>query len=286
MVWLGGLLLYNPISALSIGRIRMTKNTAIIVLTVYMFVSILWILNLINEIEATAVKLTADLNNMKTRVEQVKTQYADMVTKYVQKELEVVELTMQLEYREAQLGQVGFEVGELTRQLEYREAKLGQVEFEAQSANTEISSLIKEIGELTTLAENNKYYFYYTKPEQQYGVQNLATYIRSREWTREYEEGVFDCSEMSAALEWRLENQGFQTIIVVGDSPSNPGVHHAWLLVETSNGKYTPVEATRMSVVFQGTQYYNYNFENDQRVETIQEDMKYSSTRFDRWKSQ
>ena len=139
--------------------------------------------------------------------------------------------------------------------------------------------------ELKTLAENSKYYFYYLKPEQQYGIQNLATYIRSRKWNREYEKDVFDCTEMSTALEWRLENQGFHTFIVIGDSPSEPGVGHAWLLVETSNGKYTPVEATGMYVVYSGSQYFNDYFEYDQQFETIQEAMEYSPTGYEWWKS-
>jgi len=45
-------------------------------------------------------------------------------------------------------------------------------------------------------------------------------------WTRPYEEGVFDCSERSAYLEWYLENHGFEAYIA-----ENATRHHVWVLV-------------------------------------------------------
>jgi len=43
--------------------------------------------------------------------------------------------------------------------------------------------------------------FYYIKPEQKYGVYNLSDWLNRWKWIRPYQEGVFDCSEMSAYLE-------------------------------------------------------------------------------------
>ena len=44
-------------------------------------------------------------------------------------------------------------------------------------------------------------------------------------WTRPEEKGVFDCSEMSAYLEWYLENHGFDTVIY-----TNSTQEHAWVV--------------------------------------------------------
>ena len=88
---------------------------------------------------------------------------------------------------------------------------------------------------------------------------------------------------MSSALEWGLENEGYNTIIVTGDSPSGNANKHAWLLVETNVGKYTPVEATQMSVVDRSSSYFDAYFEYEQRFDTIQEALSYSSAEFTWW---
>ena len=60
-------------------------------------------------------------------------------------------------------------------------------------------------------------------------------------WTRSNDEG-FDCSEMSAYMEWYLENHGFDTIIA-----TNYTEHHAWVVVKhlkSEDGDYSdyPIE--------------------------------------------
>ena len=132
--------------------------------------------------------------------------------------------------------------------------------------------------------EFGKFDFYYVKPEQKYGVYDLADWLEKWEWIKPYEEGVFDCSEMSAYLERKLENEGWHTKIVIGDSPSGSGLH-AWLLVETSNGKYMPVESTTMSVVWWEDPYFDNYFEYDYSFETIQDALEYNETEFDWWES-
>lgn len=127
--------------------------------------------------------------------------------------------------------------------------------------------------------------FYYVKPdEQKFGVYDLDDELYGFEWCEQYEEGVFDCSEMSAYLEWYLENEGWHTKIVVGDSPFGSG-RHAWLLVETSEGKYMPVEATSVTVVW----WSDPNFDNywiyDYKFETIQDAIAWNESEFDWWKS-
>jgi hypothetical protein len=132
--------------------------------------------------------------------------------------------------------------------------------------------------------ESGKFNFYYVKPEQKYGVYDLSDWLSRWKWIRTYQEGVFDCSEMSAYLEWKLENEGWHTYIIFGDSPFSSG-KHAWFLVETTSGKYMPVESTTMSVAWWDSPYFDNYFTYEHQFETIQDALSYSETEFDWWKS-
>ncbi len=132
--------------------------------------------------------------------------------------------------------------------------------------------------------DTGQFYFYYVKPQQKYGVYDLSDWINRWEWKKPYEEGVFDCSEMSAYLERKLENEGWHTIIIAGDSPFGSG-KHAWLLVEASEGKYMPVESTDMDVVWWDSPYFDNYFTYEHEFETIQDALDYSEAEFDWWKS-
>ncbi len=127
------------------------------------------------------------------------------------------------------------------------------------------------------------YSFYYMKPEtQKFGVYNLDDELQQLFWTEPYQREVFDCSEMSACLEWYLENKGWHTKIVSGDSPFGSG-RHAWLLVEASDGKYMPVESTSIRVVWWDDQNWDGYWEYDRRFETIQDALEYSEYGYDWW---
>lgn len=132
--------------------------------------------------------------------------------------------------------------------------------------------------------ETGKFYFYYVKPEQKYGVYDLSDWLSRWEWIRPYQEGVFDCSEMSAYLECKLENEGWHTVIITGNCPFASG-KHAWLLVEVEADKYMPVESTTMSVVWWDSTYFDNYFTYEHEFETIQDALGYSETEFDWWKS-
>lgn len=141
-------------------------------------------------------------------------------------------------------------------------------------------------GHLYTNEEYNetRFEFYYVKPEQKFGVYDLEDDIDGLVWNTDYEEGVFDCSEMSASLERYLENEGWNTVIIAGDSPFGSG-YHAWLLVETSEGKYMPVESTTIDVVWWEDANFDNYFEYDHEFETIQEALAHNESEFDWWAS-
>lgn len=131
--------------------------------------------------------------------------------------------------------------------------------------------------------EEMQFYFYYDKPEQKLGVYELRDEIAGSTWKKPYQEGVFDCSEMSADLERYLENKGLHTKIVVGNSPFGSS-YHAWLLVETTAGKYMPVESTTFQVVWWEDPNFDNYFKYDRSFETIQDALAWSETEFDWWK--
>jgi len=101
-------------------------------------------------------------------------------------------------------------------------------------------------------------------------------------WSKPYQEGVFDCSEMSAYMERSLENLGWHTVICVEDE-SWLGGPHAWVLVEVRPSVATPVECTKPSVVWGDNSHYSDYFKYDHEFEAIQQAMQHSPSEFDWW---
>ena len=131
--------------------------------------------------------------------------------------------------------------------------------------------------------EEGKFYFYYVKPQQRYGVDDLEEYLNRWQWSEEaYVAGKFDCSEMSAYLERKLENEGYHTIIAGGNAPWDGG-KHSWLLVEASEGKYMPVEATAFSIVYWQAASFDTYFVYDYGFETIQDALENQPDQFNWW---
>lgn len=200
--------------------------------------------------------------------------------------------TILLEQTTAELAQNKTDLAEARSELRIVEAELSSVRNNLTEITNKLTQSAadvfyykNQVSSLTKTAEDNKFYFYYVKPKQQFGIYNLDSFVRGRSWLKPYQEGVFDCSEMSATIEWELENAGFHTKIAVGETPGKPGTHHAWLLVETEVGKYTPVETTGLFAVWPGSSYFNDYFKYDRIFETIQEALAYSPTEFDWWES-
>ena len=150
-----------------------------------------------------------------------------------------------------------------------------------------IRSLQYDIADLEGQADANKFMFYYDSlTHRRYGVSDLEDCLNRWEWSEgTYRKGIFDCSEMSAYLEWKLENEGFHTRIISGSSPWGGKGHHAWLLVETSQGRYMPVEATWYDIVKWDNPYFDNYFKYDRKFETIQEALNYNYDEYDWWAS-
>jgi hypothetical protein len=198
-----------------------------------------------------------------------------------------------IEQQSDALAQTQTDLAQTQTELQQTRTELAQVKrenalltktTELQQTRTELAQVKRENALLTKTAEQNKFLFYYNgMVEQQYGVSNLESCLKW-EWKESaYKPASFDCSEMSAFLEWMLENEGFHTVIVAGKSPDGSSEKHAWLLVETSPREYMPVEATAFSIVYWDSPYFDNYFQYDRQFETIQEALTYSPTEFDWW---
>lgn len=151
-------------------------------------------------------------------------------------------------------------------------------------SNSEYDAFQTQLAEYET---TTKFTFYYASQSiQRYGVDDLEEYLDRWQWLEgAYVEGEYDCSEMSASLEWKLENEGYNTLIVVGKAPFNQSSNHAWLLVETSEDKYMPIEPTSFKLVKWDSPYFDLYFEYDQGFETIFEAIEDHYEEFNWWES-
>lgn len=81
----------------------------------------------------------------------------------------------------------------------------------------------------------------------------LKYYLRFGYYGDLYERGDFDCSDMSAYIEWKLTNLGFEAEIVVSSMHN-----HAWVITHTSDPYTVAVEATSaVKVGSSGIRYSN-----------------------------
>lgn len=175
-------------------------------------------------------------------------------------------------------------VQSLTSEVEWLQIVTAQQQTEIQEQEAEIELKDFQINNLEDEVERAKFQFYYASlSKQRYGVSDLVDYLNRWEWVeRGYVENEFDCSEMSAYLEWKLENEGYHTLIVTGNSPSSAG-KHAWLLVQISAEEYMPIEATVYSIVYWWDPYFDNYFVYDYEFETIQEALGHSPNEYDWW---
>jgi len=110
---------------------------------------------------------------------------------------------------------------------------------------------------------------YYKIVQRSYGREKLNEAL-SIKWLKQYEENIFDCSEMSAFLEYWLENKGFNTDIVTN-------ADHSWIIVEVEPGRWVHVESTGSKPYITGENSYNHRFKD------IYQAMKYMSDDYDWW---
>jgi hypothetical protein len=250
----------------------MSKRIPLIILAVLLVASIV-----------IAIILFQSANGFMQAIAQTNDRLGQTIVKLTQAEDTLAQ-------RESDWAQLTSRLSQTAADLDKTRDELASVKSEKNISETtysfEKASLELELAWVAKQAESTKFYFYYVKPKQQYGVNNLSSYLSGRQWLREYEANVFDCSEMSAYVERDLECYGFHTLIAVGNSPSGSNLKHAWLLVEVESGKYMPVEATTTpspSVVWQNNPNFNNYLKCERTFDTIQEALAYAPSEFDWW---
>ncbi len=95
---------------------------------------------------------------------------------------------------------------------------------------------------------------YYIPVDRKYGMDNLKDALNFQ-WLKSYEPNVFDCSEMSAFLEYWLERKGFNADIVLNST-------HSWVVVEVEQSNWIAVEATGISPSIIPEKKYNHRFKD------------------------
>jgi hypothetical protein len=73
----------------------------------------------------------------------------------------------------------------------------------------------------------------------------LEWVLDSFEHPREYQRGVYDCTEMSICTAFFLQEVfGWNTIVAIGQCSEEDDICHAWVLVETNKDRWTAIETT------------------------------------------
>jgi len=226
------------------------------------------------------VDTNASLDRLKVATIELKTQVTHWVNEY-ERLIGAYEQLNELYTRsQSKVATLGREVAYLKREVMDFSDKTQRLE---QQAVIMKDSHERQIQSYKKATEEAKFNFYYVPMDQRYGVNDLQDYLQRWKWKEgAFVEHKFDCSQMSAHIEWKLENEGFNTVIAAGDSPTGDG-RHAWLLVETTEGKYTPVEATSYSIVNRSNPYFKKYYVYEHQFETIHDALRYSRTEFTWW---
>ena len=237
--------------------------------------------------KATIVALEGTVTQQEAQISQAQKDYTLLKGYYDQLESYCDQLQRDYAQSQLEVADLGQEVASLEHQVLNLEVEVNGLEQETKNLKQEAASqkayYERQIDLYEDKAERAKFTFYYVRPKQRYGLDDLQDYLQRWEWKEgAYILNKFDCSQMSAYLECKLENEGYHTVMVVGDSPSGDG-KHAWLLVELVEGQYMPVEATAYSIVYWSYPYFDNYFIYDFEFETIQEALSYSPTEFNWW---
>jgi len=105
-------------------------------------------------------------------------------------------------------------------------------------------------------------------------LEDLEESLERTEMPHKYEPYVFDCSEMSAYVEWYLENDGFEAVLIGGD-------RHARVLVRNVSGKSYVVGCTLIPPRVMG---YKSDFSYENEWEDIYSACAYNRYEWDWWK--
>lgn len=262
------------------------------VLIVILVISSLWLYTRIDSLQNQVNALQTDKDNLQTQINNLQTDKTNLQIQKdtLQNQLSLLNVTYYdyistHGYSNSEYDSLQSEYDDYVTNHHYADSEYDSYVSTHSHSNLEYDIYIANHQYTNSEYDEAFFFFYYVKPEEQkFGVYDLEDELYGLEWIEPYQEDVFDCSEMSAYIEWHLENEGWNAIIVIGDTPFGSG-YHAWLLVETSEGHYMPVESTTIEIVWWDDPYFDNYFTYDYDFETIQEAIDYYESEFDWWKS-
>jgi len=116
---------------------------------------------------------------------------------------------------------------------------------------SELQVKISELEDKLRLYEQVPHGYYSTNFFPEYGntVEDLKAFLSKLKIPHKYERGVFDCSEISAYVEWALEDAGFDAYIVLAED-------HAWNMVKVAGATYYVDMSSGKPYIFKSDKRY------------------------------
>lgn len=195
------------------------------------------------------VDMTEQLNELESSHAALQTDYSRLQSDYSSLEFSFHSLESSYSSLESDYSSLQSKYKSLRSDYDVLQGKMSQLESRCRDLQAENESL----RELLKQYENVPHGYYSTRvfPYHLNTLDELRIFLSSEFWLpRNYEVGIFDCSESAAYVEWALENSGFDARIAVGAAPWNPGAgYHAWILVYFS-GSYIALDPTALTSYF------------------------------------
>jgi len=129
--------------------------------------------------------------------------------------------------------------------------KLRKENEELRNRLSELQVKISELEDKLRLYEQVPHGYYSTNffPEHRNTVEDLKAFLSKLKIPHKYERGVFDCSEISAYVEWALEDAGFDAYIVLAED-------HAWNMVKVAGATYYIDISSEKPYIFKSDKRY------------------------------
>ena len=132
--------------------------------------------------------------------------------------------------------------------------QIDKLRRENEELRNQVSELMVKISELEDklrLYEQVPHGYYSTNffPEHRNTVEDLKAFLSKLKIPHKYERGVFDCSEISAYVEWALEDAGFDAYIVLAED-------HAWNMVKVAGATYYIDISSEKPYIFKSDKRY------------------------------
>jgi len=145
-------------------------------------------------------------------------------------------------------------VEELEREKWQLIQKLDQLEKENEELKNQLSDLnlkVLELEDKLRLYEQVPHGYYSTNFFPEYGntVEDLKAFLSKLKLPHKYERETFDCSEISAYVEWALEDAGFDAYIVLAED-------HAWNMVKVAGATYYVDMSSGKPYIFKSDKRY------------------------------